>query len=428
MENVTITPKKYIRGEIEPPGDKSISHRSVMLASLADGKSVIENFLDADDCLSTVNSFKSMGVDVNISEKFITINGVGLNGLRSPKEPLYLGNSGTTMRLLSGILSAQNFETILMGDESLQSRPMDRIIKPLGLMGASIKGNGKRQTAPLTIMGSKLHGIEFEEVYGSAQVKSSILLAGMYADGKTIVHETKISRDHTERMLKLFNAPFKKENNICTIKTTEYLNAKSFLIPGDISSASFFIVAAILLKNSELIVKNVGLNPTRLGFITVLKKMGANIDIRIKNDDFEPTGNIIARSSSLKGIKIEKSIIPLLIDELPIIMVAASYAEGETVIQGAQELRVKETDRIKSMSEGLNSIGAKTKETEDGLIIQGCSKTKGKASVDSYDDHRTAMSLAIAALNSDDEVNISNTRCVSISYPKFFETLKLLSE
>ncbi|MBU1864323.1 MAG: 3-phosphoshikimate 1-carboxyvinyltransferase [Candidatus Omnitrophica bacterium] len=428
MEYKTITPKGAIRGEIIPPGDKSISHRAIIFSALADGKSTIENFLESEDCLSTVEAFKAMGVSIEKKQKYLCIDGVGLNGLCRPKDDLFVGNSGTTMRLLSGILAAQSFDSTLDGDESLRNRPMDRIVEPLRKMGAVISGNRDRHHAPLHIHGTQLKGIRFEEKRGSAQVKSCVLLAGLYADKETIVHEIKPSRDHTERMLSLFNARFVKKGELSTIKKTESLKSQRIHVPGDISSAAFFIVAALLLKGSELKIINVGLNPSRIGVLKVLREMGAAITITDIHGTHEPYGTITVKGSELHGIKINQAMIPAIIDELPIIMVAAACAKGETVIKGAEELRVKETDRLKSMCSGLKQLGSDVHETKDGAIIQGGKRFKGNVTLDSCNDHRTAMSLAIAGLHAEQEIAISNPDSVSISYPDFFNTINNLTQ
>jgi len=422
--SVHIAKKEAIEGTIIVPGDKSISHRAVILSALSTGKSTFENMLLGADCLSTVSAFRMMGVPIQIQEHVMTVEGCGLCGLSTPKNALDIGNSGTTIRLLSGILSAQKFESTLFGDASLNSRPMGRIIDPLRLMGARIDGTGDKATAPLSIRGGVLQGIFFEETKGSAQVKSSVLLAGMYAKGETTVVEVKPSRDHTERMLQLFNAPFEKKDKHLTIQECESLTPVQQMIPNDISSAAFFIVAALILDDSEIVLPNVGLNPTRMGIIKVLQSMGADIEVVITADDYEPIGTITARSSNLTGIDIDPDLIPFIIDELPILMIAASCASGTTTITGAQELRVKETDRIASMARGLTLLNIPITETEDGVIIDGVTNLEGGVTIDSCHDHRTAMSFAILALKTEKGIDVVNPSCVEISYPNFFQTLE----
>ena len=431
MGNVVVSPKSKICGQVIPPGDKSISHRAVMFSAFACGKSSFNNFLFSDDCKSTIRAFKQMGVEIETEGNSVTVNGVGFCGLKAPDGVLDVGNSGTTMRLLSGILAGQSFDTVLTGDASLCSRPMKRVVDPLRLMGADISGNGQKHLAPLTIKGKKLRAINFDEELGSAQVKSCVLLAGLFADGKTCVNEKKHSRDHTERMLMKFNAPFEKiGNQLCVSKAVESLTAQSFSIPADISSAAFFIVAGLIMPNSCVEIRNVGLNPTRTGVINVLKRMGADITVSVVEDSFEPVGTITSKSSRLNGVEITGDEIPFFIDELPILMTAAAFAEGVTVISGAEELRVKETDRIASMVDGLSDLGVDIKATDDGAIINGNSDAVlcGNVSVNSFHDHRTAMSIAIAALRADADVTIIDHECVAISYPDFFSDLKRLTE
>ena len=410
-----------IKGEIEIAPDKSISHRALMISAVAEGTSRIKNFLKADDCISTMNCLKKLGVDIAEKDGGIIVKGRGLK-LKRPSDVLDAGNSGTTVRLLSGILAGQNFTTKIIGDESLSKRPMKRIIEPLEQMGAKIKSNNG--CLPVEIEGGNLKPINYESKISSAQVKSCILFAGLYADGITSFTEPEKSRDHTERMLKSFGADVVSDKNIVSVKGAAKLHSSDVFIPGDISSAAFFMVAAAIVKNSELKIKNVGINPTRTGIVDVLKRMGAKIEIENKREIAgESLADIVVKSSELKSTNIERSEIPFLIDEIPIIAVAATQAEGITKITGARELRVKETDRLKAISSELKKMGADIQELEDGLIIKGPTKLKG-AKVNSYKDHRIAMSLAIASLVADGQTEITDKDCVNISFPKFFEILK----
>ena len=424
-----------IRGEYLPPGDKSISHRLVMLGALADGVSEFSHFLEADDCLRTIKAFQAMGVGFGGTDQEKTkpvevgstlkVRGVGLRGLSKPLQELDLGNSGTTMRLLLGILAGQPFEVRLTGDSSLARRPMRRVTDPLRKMGAQIRGRDEGNYAPLVIQGGHLNGIRWKNEVASAQVKSALLLAGLYAEGETSVEEPILSRDHTERLLKLFRVPIQISGRIASIRKTEKLSPIQFDVPGDFSSAAFFMVAACLLPGSDLVIRRVGLNPTRIGLLNVLKSMGADLTIEAAQNEEEPVGSIRVKSSKLKGVTIKKEAIPTMIDELPILMVACSLAQGTSVIQGAEELRVKETDRIYSMASGLSAIGAKALERSDGCVIEGVSEFKGGA-VSSFGDHRTAMSFLIANLRSKQEVTVQDVDCIKTSYPGFQEDLNRL--
>lgn len=430
MSTIRIYPKKSMQGEIYIPGDKSISHRSVMFSALAEGQSVFTNFLMSEDCISTIKAFRQMGVEIDIQPHKVVVNGVGLRGLKAPAAELDMGNSGTTTRLLSGILSAQNFESVLIGDESLSSRPMARVVDPLRLMGADIEGRGEKHFAPLKIRGRKLKAVEFTEKKGSAQVKSCMLLAGLFAEGKTVVIEAKSSRDHTERMLKSFGADLTKDGNRIELNPPSKLKSLSYTVPGDISSAAFFMVAASIIPGADLLLKNVGINPTRMGLYEVLIKMGANIELLNKRDEMEPVADIRIRYAGLKAVNISRDVIPSMIDELPIFMVAAAFAEGTSIITEAEELRVKETDRIESMLKGLSALGVDIEGREDGAVINGNPDAvlRGDVSVESFHDHRTAMSLAVAGLRSAADIQILNSECVNISYPDFFEELDRVTE
>ena len=418
---------KGIRGEITVPGDKSISHRAVMFGSLAQGITTVENFLRGADCLSTIDCFRRLGISIEETPEQITIHGKGLDGLSVPSEILDAGNSGTTTRLISGILSGQTFETTLTGDASIQKRPMGRIIEPLTQMGASITSLGGNGCAPLRIEGRPLHGIHYTTKVASAQVKSAILLAGLYADSPTSVTEPALSRNHSELMLSLFGANIKTEGTTATIEPRPRLSGQKILVPGDISSAAYFIAAACITPDSELLIRHVGVNPTRDGILRVCRMMNADVTLLpYKEESGEPSADLLVRSSSLKGCVIEGELIPTLIDELPIIAVMACFAEGTTVIRDAAELKVKESNRIDAMAENLAAMGANVTATDDGLIIEGGRPLRG-AAIDSHLDHRIAMSFAIAALNADGETRIQGAECVNISYPAFYQDLNRIS-
>ena len=410
-----------IKGRLRVPGDKSISHRAVMFGSIAKGTTNIKGFLTGADCISTISIFKKMGIDIELDNTSVKVHGRGLYGLTCPHEVLDCGNSGTTTRLVSGILSAQNFTSVLTGDKSIQKRPMNRIITPLSLMGADIKSNDG--FAPLTITGSSLHGIMYNSPVASAQVKSAILLAGLYASSPTCVVEPAKSRDHTELMLKKFGADLTSTKTSVTINPCSELFANDIDVPSDISSAAFFMAAAILVPGSELILENVGINPTRDGIIRVLKDMGANIEIINPTDSFEPVADIRVTYSNLHSTCIEGDIIPTLIDELPLLAALASLAEGTTVIKDAEELKVKESNRIRVMCEELSKLGVDVIETEDGMEIKGTDKLKGNVTIATHDDHRIAMTFAVLNLVSDGEIRLDNKNCVEISYPEFFNDL-----
>ncbi len=414
-------------GTYTPPGDKSISHRALLFGALADGESFYENFLEAEDCLHTLEALRQMGVSIRHEkgQGKVSVVGKGIHDLQPPQEELYLGNSGTSIRLLLGVLAGQKFEAVLTGDASLSSRPMRRVTDPLKLMGAQIKGRENGNFAPLTIRGGKLHGIRFDNKLSSAQVKSALLLAGLNADGKTTIHEAIPSRDHTERFLEAAGARFFKEGEDLVVEKTEKLQPFQTCIAGDISSAAFFIVGAAMIPGSEVVVRNVGLNPTRTGLLEVLKRMGAKIEIEKTQIVPEPMGNIMVRGTKLQGTGITHQEIPSLIDELPVLMVAMALAEGESLISGAAELRVKETDRIRSMVENLKAIGASIEELPDGSLVRGRSGFHG-ATVESFGDHRTAMSLAVASLATKGTITVLNTECIATSYPDFQKHFKAL--
>ena len=426
--NAVIKPSGKLRGEITVPGDKSISHRSVMLGSIAKGDTRISGFLTGEDCLSTIDCFKKLGIDIEVNGTDVTVHGKGLKGLSAPSETLDVGNSGTTLRLMSGILSAQPFTTRLTGDSSIQKRPMGRVASPLGLMGAKITSENEKMTAPLTIEGQKLHGIDYTLPVASAQVKSALILAGLYADGETRITEPEATRDHTEIMLNYLGADIRKEGDTIVVRPAAELTGKDITVPGDISSAAYFIAAALISKDSEVLIKNVGVNPTRTGIITAFKAMGGNIELTNERTVCgEPVADILVRSSRLHGVVIKGAIIPKLIDEIPVIAAAACYASGETVIADAAELRVKESDRIKTMAAELGRMGATVIQTDDGMIILGGIPLHG-AVCESYNDHRVAMSVAVAALGAKGETQIKDCGCVDISFPGYFDALMSLRE
>ncbi|HHB93502.1 MAG TPA: 3-phosphoshikimate 1-carboxyvinyltransferase [Thioploca sp.] len=419
MQKFIVKPGGKIRGTIRVPGDKSISHRVVMLGALAKGITQISGCLEAEDTLNTIAAFKAMGVSIKKnSQGQIIIHGVGMHGLQPPTEPLYIGNSGTTMRLMAGLMAGQKFSVEMGGDESLLQRPMIRVTKPLTTMGAKIllADNG---TPPLIILGKQdLQGIEYNMPIASAQVKSCLLLAGMYASGKTCVVEPYPTRDHTERLLLGFGYLVNREDNKVCLKGGGQLYGKSIDIPADISSAAFFIVAACIAKNSEILLEHVGVNPTRTGVIDILQRMGANIKLYNQREvNGEPIADIRVRSSDLHGINITKEQVPLAIDEFPILFIAAACAEGETVLTGAEELRVKESDRIQVMADGLQKLGINAEPQADGIIIQG-GKIRGGV-INSHGDHRIAMSFAIAALRANGTINIEDCANVATSFPNF---------
>ena len=426
--------EKPLRGEITIPGDKSISHRSVMFGAISQGRTEITNFLQGQDCLSTISCFRKMGIEIENTSERILVHGRGLHGLTAPTEILDVGNSGTTTRLISGILAGQDFTSELTGDASIQKRPMGRIIRPLSMMDAtisqmgadiiSLNGNG---CAPLRISGHALKGIHYQSPVASAQVKSSILLAGLYADGKTSVTEPALSRNHTEIMLRSFGATVTSEGTTASILPDPDLHGQKIEVPGDISSAAYFIAAALLVPGSELLVKNVGTNFTRAGFLKVCKAMGADIETVSQTiEGGESRADLLVRYSHLKGTVIEGDIIPTLIDEIPMIAIMAAFADGQTVIRDAAELKVKETNRIDTVTAGLKAMGAVITPTDDGMIIEGTGHLNG-ASIQSYLDHRIAMAFSVAGLASDGETQIVDSQCVDVSYPEFYATLNSVS-
>lgn len=408
-----------LHGELTIPGDKSISHRSVMFASLAKGTSHINGFLPGADCLSTIHCFRQMGIEIYQEESMVTVTGQGMRGLKKPKSILDCGNSGTTTRLISGILADQNFTSTLTGDESIQKRPMKRIILPLTQMGASIASLRDNGCAPLQITGRPLHGITYHSPVASAQVKSAILLAGLYAEGKTYVIEPSVSRNHTEIMLKAFGADVSCHDTTASVHYTDELFASNIEVPGDISSAAYFIVAALMIPNSDIILHNVGINPTRDGLLRAIEMMGGKIEIlSIKNEDTEAIADLRIKSQNLHGATFGGDIIPAMIDEIPALAALACFAEGETIIKDAEELKVKESNRIKVMVEELSKMGAQIEETEDGMIIHG-KHSLHSAQIDSHKDHRIAMTFSILSRAIGQDLPIIDKDCVKISYPNF---------
>nr|WP_283248431.1 3-phosphoshikimate 1-carboxyvinyltransferase [Bacillus sp. FJAT-49711] len=417
-----------LKGTMKVPGDKSISHRAVMLGSIAHGKTVINGLLTGDDCLSTIDCFRKLGVEIIVEGDHVEIEGKGLEGLQEPNQVLNVGNSGTTIRLMLGILSSLPFHTTVIGDESIAKRPMGRVTVPLKEMGAKIDGREEGKFTPLSVRGGGLKGIDYTSPVASAQVKSAILLAGLFAEGTTSVLEPEASRDHTERMLKEFGGSVQTDGLKKTIRGKQALNGASINVPGDISSAAFFLVAGSIIPNSELTIKNIGMNPTRTGILDILTNMGADITIHnVNNDVAEPYADITVRYSHLKGVEISGDIIPRLIDEIPILALAATQAEGITVIKDAEELKVKETNRIDTVVDELKKLGANIEATEDGMKIYGKSNLHG-ALVSSHGDHRIGMMLAIASCLASGETHIQNSEAITISYPGFFEQLKELKK
>jgi 3-phosphoshikimate 1-carboxyvinyltransferase len=428
-ETRIVTASAPLRGEITVPGDKSISHRSIMLGSLAKGKTVVRNFLHGEDNHSTLNAFRAMGIEIQEEENgVLTIAGKGLAGLQEPGDVLDCGNSGTTIRLMSGLLAGQKFFSVVTGDRYLRKRPMKRVVTPLTLMGARIWGRGGGDLAPLAFQGGELTPIDYTSPLSSAQVKSAILLAGLTCDGVTTVREPHLSRDHSERMLSYFGADITPFAGGVSLVGRPRLEGREVVVPGDISSAAFFIVAALIVPGSELLIRNVGVNPTRSGVLDILRAMGGNIELldeRIVSG--EPVADLLVRASALHGIEIGGAVVPRAIDEFPVISVAAACAAGTTIICDAQELRVKETDRIAAMVAVLSKLGATLEATADGMIIQGGTGLHG-AAVDSFGDHRIAMSCAIAALQAGSSVTIHDTGCTATSFPNFWELLNRLRQ
>jgi 3-phosphoshikimate 1-carboxyvinyltransferase len=436
MSALTITPAGPLQGTIAVPGDKSITHRAIILSALAEGDSAISAYCRGEDCLNTMRAFEAMGIQIEERPEQLLVRGKGLWGLTEPRQPLDCGNSGTGIRLLTGLLAGQDFFSTLTGDESIRRRPMGRIVKPLREMGAKIAGRKGGEFAPLAITGSRLHGIVYDSPVASAQVKSCLLLAGLYAEGTTHITEPRRSRDHTERMFRYFGIPLREDGLRLSVqgRPSAGWTAKPVTIPGDLSAAAFFIVGASLVPGSDVTVTSVGVNQTRTGVLEILTEMGANIQVLNRRDEAgEPVADLRVRAASLHGIQIGAERIPQTIDEFPILCVAAVLAEGETTITGAGELRVKESDRIATMTTELGKMGASIEETKDGLIIQGLGATKTKrlrgAACTSYGDHRVAMSMAIAGLTAEGATKIQDTDCIETSFPGFeSKLLELLTK
>ncbi|MBV7507130.1 3-phosphoshikimate 1-carboxyvinyltransferase [Bacillus sp. sid0103] len=415
-----------LNGEITIPGDKSISHRSVMFGSIAHGETKVSNFLPGEDCLSTISCFRKLGVTIEESDGQLRIIGKGFEGLIEPTELLDVGNSGTTIRLLMGILAGRPFFSSLVGDESIGKRPMTRVTNPLSELGARIDGRKNGSFTPISIRGGELKPVNYQLPVASAQVKSALILAGLQAEGQSVIIEPEETRDHTERMIIKFGGEIHKDNQQIIVKGGQKLTGTTIHVPGDISSAAFFLVAGAIIPGSEVVLKNVGLNPTRTGIIEVMQKMGA--DLKIVQDEessFEPIGDLIIKTSNLKGTVVEGDLIPKLIDEIPIIALLATQAEGTTIIKDAEELKVKETNRIDTVVHELKKLGAKIEATDDGMIIHGKSPLNGGA-VSSHGDHRIGMMLAIAALLCEEKTELDNPEAISVSYPNFFDHLNSL--
>ncbi len=421
-----------LKGEVQIPGDKSISHRAVMLGSIARGTTEISHFLNGADCLSTIHCFQKMGIEIEQSKDLVLVHGRGLRGLKAPRGILDTGNSGTTTRLICGILSGQDFSSVLSGDDSLNSRPMKRIMDPLNQMGARITSIQDNNCAPLRIEPGTLHGIRYVSPVASAQVKSSVLLAGLYADSPVSVTEPVLSRNHTELMLGSFGADISSElhadgSATASVSPCAELYGQKIQVPGDISSAAYFIAAGLLVPGSRLLVKNVGINPTRAGFLEICRKMGADISyLNRQSQGGEETADLLVTPKPLTGTVIEGAVIPSLIDEIPILAVMAAFAEGTTVIRDAAELKVKETNRIQTVTENLLAMGAEIIPTEDGMIIHGTGALKG-TQIQSHLDHRIAMAFSVAALAAEGTATILDSQCVDVSYPGFFAQLMDLS-
>ena len=423
MQPYTVQPAKSVRGEISVPGDKSISHRSIMLGSIANGVTTVSGFLRGEDNICTLNAFRAMGVKVEDNDNILRIEGRGLHGLQEPTDILDCGNSGTSMRLMTGLLAGQKFFSVLTGDQYLRKRPMRRVIEPLSSMGASIYGRAGGDRAPLAILGKELKAIAYQSPVSSAQVKSAIMLAGLYCDGETLVQEPHLSRDHSERMFRYFGADVTPLADGVRVRGGRELTGREIVVPGDISSAAFFIVAALIVPGSELLIKGVGINPTRTGILDILGAMGASIEqLNQREESGEPVADLLVRASNLKGIEIDGDVVPRAIDEFPVICIAAALAEGKTVLREANELRVKETDRIAAMATNLRSAGVEVTETPDGMEITGVESLRG-CDARSFGDHRIAMSMLVAGLASSGPVTVDDTECIATSFPNFTELL-----
>jgi 3-phosphoshikimate 1-carboxyvinyltransferase len=424
VTDITIKPAASVKGEITVPGDKSISHRSIMLGAIANGITTVRGFLRGGDNMATMKAFRAMGVQIDDDGETVTIQGKGLHGLSEPGDVIDCGNSGTTIRLITGLLLGQSFFSVVTGDQYLRKRPMKRVVEPLSRMGAKILGRNQGRLAPLAISGGALNAIGYESPVSSAQIKSAIMLAGLYADGETSVREPTLSRDHSERMFRLFGASLEVFNNGVTVRGGVELQGQEIVVPGDISSATFFMVAALITPGSELLIRNVGVNPTRTGAIDILRAMGGDITLLDEREvSGEPVADILVRSSRLKGCAVSGSVVPRAIDEFPAIFIAAACAEGTTAVHDAKELRVKETDRIAAMATNLRALGVSVEEHEDGMSVTGVERLAG-GSVTSFGDHRIAMSFSVAALVAAAPITIADTGCVATSFPSFYPLLE----
>lgn len=422
-----ITNNYSFHGELSVPGDKSISHRGIMFGAISNGLTEVTNFLQGADCLSTISCFQSLGIEIENLGSKVLIHGKGLHGLTAPSQPLDAGNSGTTTRLISGILAGQPFTSSLTGDASIQKRPMKRIFTPLSEMGAGFQSLRQNDCAPFTVTGGQLKGIHYTSPVASAQVKSAVLLAGLYAEGETSVTEPMLSRNHTELMLAGFGAAVRTLDTTAFIMPEPVLEGQKLEVPGDISSAAYFIVLGLITPDSEILIKNTGINPTRSGIITAALAMGGNLTLlNERSVSGEPVADILVKTSNLHGTTIGRDLIPALIDEIPAIAVMAAFAEGATIIRDAQELKVKESDRIAAVTENLRAMGGVITPTEDGMIITGGAPLHG-ACIQTHMDHRIAMSFAIAGLNAEGSTSFDTPDCVTISYPSFYEDIEKLS-
>ena len=413
-----------LQGSIKIPGDKSISHRSIMFGSIAEGTTTVEGFLQSDDCLSTIDCFEKLGVHIKVDGEHVTIDSKGISTWKEPQEILYTGNSGTTTRLMLGILAGSKVSSVLIGDESIQKRPMKRVTEPLKQMGAKLIGRANGQYTPIAVEGAELQAIHYKMPVASAQVKSAILLAALNAKGETVIEEIETTRDHTEKMLSHFGADILVEDHIIRLHGGQKLTGAHVVVPGDISSAAFFLVAGAITSDSKIVLTNVGLNETRTGIIDVLQAMGASMSIETNNNSsHEPVGTVTIETSDLVGTEIGGELIPRLIDEIPVIALLATQAKGRTVIKNAEELKVKETNRIDAVVNELKKLGANITPTEDGMIIEGPTPLHG-GDLLTYGDHRIGMMAAIASLITDSSVTIDNSECIAVSYPDFFEHLE----
>ena len=434
MASLTITPGRPLKGTIAVPGDKSVTHRAIILTALAEGLSQVTGYCRGEDCLNTMRAFQSLGVRIEETPERLTVHGKGMWGLTEPFGPIDCGNSGTGIRLMAGLLAGQDFFTVLTGDESIRRRPMGRVVKPLRAMGATIAGRKGGELAPLAITGTRLKGMSYESPVASAQIKSSLLFASLYADGLTTISEPRLSRDHTERMFAYFGIPFHRDG--CTVRIegrpSIRWSGKTVVVPGDLSAAAFFIVGASIVPDSDVTVLSVGMNPTRTGLLDILRQMGAHIEVLNPREEAgEPVADLRVRSMPLRGVQIGPEQIPQTIDEFPILCVAAAVADGETVITGAEELRVKESDRIATMAAELRAMGARIEERPDGMVIQGLGRkgangTLTGATCASHGDHRVAMSVAIGALTAAQPTQIQDTVCIETSFPNFDRKLLAL--